>query len=192
MTENVLVLPKNVLTNIINEKPGFHNINELDINSLIKINGIFKPRNEIEYNEYYKQVIPYVAMYRSDGKFLTLTRTTTQSEKRLHNKISLGVGGHVNTEDSKNAIDSFQLGMQREMLEEVNVILLKQPEYLGVIFDPRTSVGLVHIGIAYKVEIEFLEINEKEKFEYSWKTSKELQEMTERMEGWSVHILERL
>ena len=133
-----------------------------------------------------------MAMYNKDDEILTLIRTKSQSEKRLHNKVSLGIGGHINIEDSKDPLDAYKRGMEREINEEVDVDLLNKPQFLGVIYDGTTDVGSVHLGMAFKVLINFRDINEKEKFEYSWKTSKELQEMTERMEGWSVHILEKL
>jgi predicted NUDIX family phosphoesterase len=192
LTEQILVVPANQLTELIEENPGLHDFEEERLEKIIQIHGEFKPRDEMEHNPEFKQIIPYMAMYNKDDEILTLIRTKSQSEKRLHNKVSLGIGGHINIEDSKDPLDAYKRGMEREINEEVDVDLLNKPQFLGVIYDGTTDVGSVHLGMAFKVLINFRDINEKEKFEYSWKTSKELQEMTESMEGWSVHILERL
>src|SRR6056297_1870984 len=110
----------------------------------------------------------------------------------LHNKISLGVGGHINNKDSEEPLEAFKIGMQREIEEEVAVRLKETPVFLGVIYDDTTNVGQVHLGMAYKVEIEFHGINEKDKFEYSWKKANELTKDIDAMENWSKFILHRL
>jgi predicted NUDIX family phosphoesterase len=192
LIEQILVVPVNHLKDIVNKEPGLHNYDETELEDIIKKRGEFRPRNEMETNPDFKQIIPYVAMYDKDGKILTLIRTTAQSEKRLHNKVSLGIGGHINDEDAIDPLEAYKTGTKREINEEVDVELLNNLEFLGVIYDGTTDVGSVHLGMAFKVMVDFKDINEKDKFEHSWKNVEELKNMTENMEGWSVHILEKL
>lgn len=192
MKEDILVVEANTLKEFINGKPGLKDANEKMLFGIIEKNGLFKDRDTVEVDPYYKQIIPYIAMVNDKNEILTLKRLTTQSEKRLHNKISLGVGGHVNNEDSETPLEAFKKGMQREIDEEVKVKLMETPEFLGVIYDNTTSVGQVHLGMAYKVKIDFFGINEKDKFEYSWKTPDELANEIEAMENWSKFILNKL
>lgn len=192
MKEDILVVEANALKAFINGKPGLKDANEKMLFGIIEKNGLFKDRDTVEVDPYYKQIIPYIAMINDKNEILTLKRLTTQSEKRLHNKISLGVGGHVNNEDSETPLEAFKKGMQREIDEEVKVKLMETPEFLGVIYDNTTSVGQVHLGMAYKVKIDFFGINEKDKFEYSWKTPDELANEIEAMENWSKFILNKL
>ena len=192
MKEDILVVEANTLKEFINGKPGLKDANEKMLFGIIEKNGLFKDRDTVEVDPYYKQIIPYIAMINDKNEILTLKRLTTQSEKRLHNKISLGVGGHVNNKDSETPLEAFKKGMQREIDEEVKVKLMETPEFLGVIYDNTTSVGQVHLGMAYKVKIDFFGINEKDKFEYSWKTPDELANEIEAMENWSKFILNKL
>jgi len=57
--------------------------------------GFFIERRYAESHPEYKQPIPYVAVCRGD-EVLCLTRLSTQGEKRLPGKRSIGVGGHIN------------------------------------------------------------------------------------------------
>lgn len=170
-------------------KPGLKKIKKETIFEIITKNGSFKDRWNMETDRNFKQIIPYIVMYNDQAQILTLKRLTTQSEKRLHNKISLGVGGHVNNLDSTNPLEAFKAGMKREIEEEVNVSMKSEPEFLGVIDDDSTDVGKVHLGLAYKVKVEFHGINEKDKFDYSWKSPEELNEQVNDMENWSVFVL---
>ncbi len=192
MKEDILVIKAEYLKDMIKGKPGLRKLDEKDLLNLIEQKGLFMERSQVEHEPAFKQIIPYIAMFNDDREILTLKRLMTQSEKRLHNKLSLGVGGHVNTDDSKVPIDAFKIGMQREIAEEVKVDLKEPLQFLGVIYDDTTSVGQVHLGMAYKVKIDFFGINESDKFEYDWKKPKELQSHIGAMENWSKYILNEL
>src|SRR6056297_1587394 len=145
MKEDILVIETESLKDIIKGNPGLKEANEQTLFKLIKKKGIFKERDKVEQDPNYKQIIPYIAMINEKEEILTLRRLNTHSEKRLHNKISLGVGGHINDEDSEAPLEAFKIGMQREIEEEVAVHLKETPVFLGVIYDNTTSVGQVHL-----------------------------------------------
>ena len=60
-------------------------------------------RQEAEKDAQYKQFIPYVLLKRSDGLFACYQRHGT--EKRLHDKYSAGVGGHIDEPDNQKYIE---------------------------------------------------------------------------------------
>ncbi len=192
MKEDILVIEFNQIKEQLTGNKGLKKIDKDSMFRIIEKNGIFKDRDKVENDPKYKQIIPYIAMYNDMNEILTLRRLKTQSEKRLHNKLSLGVGGHVNLDDSQSPLEAFKNGMQREIAEEVKVDLVEEPEFLGIIYDDSTDVGKVHLGMAYKVKINFHGINEVDKFEYSWNSAEELKDYVEEMENWSAFILNEL
>lgn len=192
MHEDILVVEEKFIKDLLGHKPGLIKINQSAVLKRIREHGLFKERNSVEHDPTYKQIIPYITMYNDRNEILTLKRLETQSEKRLHNKLSLGVGGHVNAQDSKNPLQAFEKGMKREIAEEVNVTTKDELEFLGLIYDQTTDVGQVHLGLAYKVKVDFFGINEKDKFEYSWKTLEELKQQRYLMENWSSFILDEI
>ncbi|HWW59870.1 MAG TPA: NUDIX hydrolase, partial [Thermoanaerobaculia bacterium] len=52
----------------------------------------FIDRATAEVSPQYKQIIPYVII-RHDDSFFLLQRTRKQTEARLHDKFSIGIGG---------------------------------------------------------------------------------------------------
>lgn len=190
LEENVLVIEADSLNDVLNEE-GLLNI-ELDtIKKSIIDSGSYIPRSKAEIDERYRQVIPYVVM-KTDKQYLLMKRTDKQGEKRLHNKLSLGVGGHVNDEDKgENTWQVFLRGMERELREEVEAEI-KSLRYIGVINEVNSPVSRVHIGLAYVAEVDFKGLNEPDLFEIEWQTLEELRERAGKMEGWSKLVLEKL
>ena len=60
--------------------------------------GTFRPRAECETDPSWKQVIPYLVL-RDRGRLFLMRRTRAGSDQRLHERYTIGIGGHVNPED---------------------------------------------------------------------------------------------
>ncbi|MFO7881386.1 MAG: DNA mismatch repair protein MutT [Kosmotogaceae bacterium] len=191
MNENVLVLPGKHIDSVISSE-GFSNIELNYLIELIEREGMYIPRELAEIDENYRQIIPYVVLKDSDNYYL-FKRTKKQGEKRLHEKYTLGVGGHINRQDlHKDGIwKTFKEGMYREVKEEVE-IKLKNINYLGLINDLSTAVSRVHLGVAYLAYIEFFGLNEPDKFEVKKLPLSDLKKFEEKMEGWSRLVLMEL
>jgi len=187
--EKVLVVPSEDVKKMLEGKEGLVDISEKEVMDLIK-NGVFVDREKAEVNEGWRQVIPYVVMIDGE-KVLLMKRTKKQTESRLHNLYSIGVGGHINDEDSKDPIEAFKKGMKREIEEEVDVDI-KEMEFLGVINDLSSPVSKVHLGILYLAEVSFRGIREKELFEWKLVEVEELFDYEEGMENWSKIALNGL
>ena len=90
----------------------------LDKGTLDSLPYHFIPRADAENDPGKKQLIPYVLVQNTEGKFLSYRRCG--SEKRLAKKLSLGIGGHVNDADLKNSLYSTLVaGVCREIKEEI-------------------------------------------------------------------------
>jgi predicted NUDIX family phosphoesterase len=75
---------------------------------VVRSRGFYVEREIAETTPAWKQVIPYVVVYRTkasgEAEVFLLRRTKGGGEKRLHDKLSIGVGGHINPIDS--SVDS--------------------------------------------------------------------------------------
>jgi predicted NUDIX family phosphoesterase len=64
----------------------------------------YRPRSEMEQDPGYKQLIPYVIFRYTDElgreNLFRYTRGTGQGEQRLHSKHSIGIGGHISSDDA--------------------------------------------------------------------------------------------
>src|SRR3954454_9273568 len=78
----------------------------------LRLRGEFRPRPDAEQDPSWKQVIPYVVLRDGDAIFL-MRRTRAGGDERLHDRYSIGIGGHVNPQD-----EDVNGGLRREGLGE--------------------------------------------------------------------------
>lgn len=188
--EQVLVVPTKIVESFVNNSDGIFKIPLEEVEDAIERNGFFIDRSVAEKDETFRQVIPYVLMRQGEG-FLVLRRTNKQQEKRLHGKLSLGVGGHINPSDGTSPWRAFLNGMEREIREEVKVELIRL-SYLGLLNDTSSSVSRVHVGLVYLADVTFLGLNEPDMFEFWFMKLSEIEQRKEEFEGWSKLVLDFL
>jgi len=120
----------------------------------------YRPRQEVEVDPGFKQLIPYVIFRHTDQRgretVFQYTRGTGQGEGRLHSKRSVGIGGHISSIDAENdgGGSPYQEGMRRELEEEVAIDTPYTARCVGLINDDRTEVGSVHLGVVYVFDVE--------------------------------------
>jgi predicted NUDIX family phosphoesterase len=153
-------------------------------------NGLFLKRSELEDDPSFKQIIPYAIISDKDSYYL-FRRTSGQREKRLHNKYTLGAGGHMNPCDSIESEEQYFIDeLKRELFEEVRLLngcLIEDIEFIGFINDDTIPVGRVHIGLLYNIHVSNKEvlINETDKMTAVWIAKSDLAEFYEGMETWT-------
>lgn len=163
----------------------------------IRERGFFVERRWAERDSTLKQVIPYTLVTHGDEIFL-LRRTARGGEARLHGKLSLGVGGHINPADLDGAQDVLDAGCRRELEEEVVIEAPYALATVGVINDDSSDVGSVHFGLVNvaRCETPAVAIRETDVLEGSFVSRRALREMarTQRdsFETWSALIADRL
>ncbi len=152
MTEQVLVVPAGKDFELPSGAiPDLEAVNcLLDI---IPIHGRYRDKQEMENDESFKQIIPYCVLVNSQDDVLVYKRTKKGGEGRLHEKFSIGVGGHINPCDSRNV---FHCAL-RELREELNWGgVTPQKMWLrkaGLIYDASNAVGRVHLGVVFLVHV---------------------------------------
>lgn len=151
--------------------------------------GVFKPRNELEEDPSFKQIIPYAVICCKDEVYM-FRRLNKQTEVRLHNKCSLGVGGHMNPWGKNIDTNYLHHELEREMNEEVKMFSDCQIESMnpiGFVNDDLSEVGQVHLGVLYHIYVsnKHIEIKETEKMTGEWIKQPHLEYFYENMETWS-------
>ncbi|MFZ5952059.1 MAG: NUDIX domain-containing protein [Candidatus Rifleibacteriota bacterium] len=112
----------------------------------------FQPRNSVESNPDFKQLIPYIMLLDQNDRLAFYLRGG--NEKRLHGCYSVGIGGHIRDDDFSDGIFSWEeLGekaLQRELQEELpGFAPPASPEFLGLVNEEITRVGHSHLGLVY-------------------------------------------
>lgn len=186
MSENVLIIKNDLLPHIETKDCCLITENSERIFDIILNNQSFMPRDKAEYNFEHKQVIPYVTV-RHNNDYLLLKRTIQQAEKRLHNKYSLGIGGHINPLDDMDEANIIITSLYRELNEEVLVKDQGGLSFIGIINDESNSVSRVHLGLLYVLESATPEFRvlETDKMTAQWVPEKDLRQYYENLETWS-------
>jgi predicted NUDIX family phosphoesterase len=111
-------------------------------------------RGDVETDPTWKQPIPSVIITRGDEVFV-YKRLSGGGEERLHDQLSITVGGHMNQVNGvRNWGINLAKNVQRELYEEVSIVgRHKMPDRIGLINDDSNDVGLHHIGIIFKLEV---------------------------------------
>jgi predicted NUDIX family phosphoesterase len=126
----------------------------------------FRPRNEVEQDPGFKQLIPYVILRHRNGseRVFQYTRGTGQGEGRLHRKRSVGIGGHISLADlgGRTNVNPYLEGMRRELEEEVIVESTYASQCVGLINDDQTEVGQVHLGLVHMFDLDEARVRPRE------------------------------
>lgn len=140
---------------------GFHPAHPGWLDTLLE-KAEFRPRNLMEEDPTYKQIIPYCLVKFRDVYF-HYARAKISGEQRLVGKRSVGVGGHVEELDLPNpsteagtlarAVVSYRNAVRRELMEELSLEYRGDFSVAGVLYDDSNAVGQVHLGIVHVVDM---------------------------------------
>ncbi len=167
-------------------------------------------RDNCEYDQTLLQIIPYIVMRNTAGKVFTYVRGQSGNESRLHEKLSIGVGGHVdNLPLDCDIIRLLADEAAREIQEEVGIVVdvdsideQLRATYSGncklssFIRMTGTPVDSVHLGIPLTVQIpdEHLTLEAGVVMNGTWLSIPELkakcQDPTVSVENWSRALIE--
>lgn len=153
----------------------------------------FRPRSEMEIDSGFKQLIPYMIFCHTDSlgrvSIFQYVRGKGMGESRLHQKRSIGIGGHVAVEDQgQPSGDVYREGMLRELHEEVVLGTTFTERCIGLINDDSTEVGSVHLGIVHRFDVAEPNVvsNESDLIESGFMSLDELRKYKDQMESWSA------
>ncbi|MEZ4629367.1 MAG: hypothetical protein R2880_01350 [Deinococcales bacterium] len=155
--------------------------------------GFFVNRAEAEEDEHFRQIIPY-AFIMQEGKFLLSQRLKAGQEARLHDRYSLGIGGHINPLEGLdvNTTDLLEQGLIKEVREELHIGAF-YAELCGMIHESSNAVSRVHTGLVYKLRaMGEVRIREKDKLTGEFKTLAEVKTHYDKLETWSQAVFDSL
>ena len=111
--------------------------------------GSFIDRNAAENNHGVKQIVA-CAIVRSDSRILCVQRSGKSDRTSLRLRLTLILGGHVDEGDAgKPSI--LERCVVRELSEELGITVRRAPQVIGVVADPETLVGSLHLGVVFEV-----------------------------------------
>src|SRR3989344_6056486 len=147
----ILVVPTSKIFKQFSFK-GFLNFKERDFVSLILENYEYSERNDsLENNPDYKQIVTYVWLVNKENKKVFLYQREKGSgsykEKRLLNKWSGGIGGHIDKETEENEKNPIEAAMNRELREEIQMDIYPKPFYFGYLYEEQSMIEKVHFGV---------------------------------------------
>lgn len=187
--ERVLVIPRGSIM----DDPGWLGVRSdvLDgpsFEALVAREGFFHPRPAAEVDRALKQVIPYLVL-RDGERWFLMRRTQAGGDARLHDRWSIGVGGHLNPGDGDLAG-----GLRREWREELRADFEPEFRLIGLLNDDTTEVGSVHVGAVYVADAggRPVSIRETDKLAGAFAERAEVAAVVDRMETWSALVFEHL
>ena len=139
---------------------------------------VIRERAKLETEPQYRQLIPYTTITKVDAagvkRFVPYQRTTAAGEQRLHGKVSVGFGGHIDLADVAYGDDSvidlaktLLFAAERERDEEVKIVIDAINNVLAVdmtfsykptftnefILLNLTPVDEVHVGVVMTIPL---------------------------------------
>jgi len=191
--EEVLVVPRNALfegTSLHALLQGVVHDNIEKYRSIIESEGVFLRRGEMEQDENYKQIIPYL-VFTYKGNLFLMQRSAQASEARLACKYTLGIGGHINRQDLEGT--TIEKWGMREFNEEVEYSGKLSISPIGIINDDTTSVGRVHLGLVFLLHGDSADISIRSELDNGQLLSiEECERYYDKMETWSQLVFDVL
>ncbi|MEO5712337.1 MAG: hypothetical protein ABIT37_02525 [Luteolibacter sp.] len=196
--EEVLVVPRALLDEI----GAFQGIRTEGLEAAVSrlldpANHFFMDRAAAEEDPGHKQLIPY-CIFRCGDRILHYTRGKSGGESRLHAKISVGVGGHVNPIDTgggRTGPDAYHAAVTREIEEELDLPEDHQHKIIALLNDESNPVGQVHLGIVHLIELKSDDVKSREDAltDLGFTPLAELNDgLFERLETWSQYCIRHL
>jgi predicted NUDIX family phosphoesterase len=148
----------------------------------------FRPRVDAEDDPTWKQLIPYLVL-RDGARLFLMRRTRAGADARLHDRYTIGVGGHVNPGD-----EGLEGALLREWREELDAGFDPEVRLVGLLNDDSDPVGAVHLGIVFEADAAGrpVGIRETHKLAGAFAGADELWAAYDGMETWSRLLLEHL
>ena len=185
--ELVFVVPRGAVMS----GEGWYGLQSADLDAFlatVERDGRFEPRPAMEADPGFKQVIPYLVLRDGDRYFL-MRRTRAGGDFRLHDRWSIGVGGHLNPGD-----EDLDGGLRREWSEELVADFVPDFRFIGLLNDDTTPVGQVHLGAVFAADAvgRPVSIRETDKLIGGFASPAEVAAVATDLETWSRLVFDAL
>lgn len=194
--ERVLVVPRSLFDELGSFQGFSAEISRYLPSFLDPSRNFFMLRDHAEDDPGHKQIIPY-AIFHHRGRILHYVRGSKSGEQRLAAKGSIGIGGHINSEDAAQASiekDTYLTGVEREINEELVLGGAYRQRTVALINDDSNAVGKVHIGVVHVFDLESDAVrpNESPITELAFLDRDQLGARRDALETWSQICLDHL
>jgi predicted NUDIX family phosphoesterase len=176
---------------LVPDAAGWYGLRAEGLEAFLEIvvrHGRFVPRAEAEIDAGRKQVIPYLVL-RDGERWFLMRRTRAGGDARLHDRWSIGVGGHINPGD-----EGLLGGLRREWREEIEADF--EPDFMPVALlnDDTTDVGAVHLGVVFLADAAGrpVRVRETHKLEGAFASEADVAAVVDGLETWSRLVFEAL
>ncbi len=185
--EQVLVIGRE----LVPDGAGWHGLRTTGMDTFladVQRHARYAPRAEMEQDPAWKQLIPYLVLRDGDRYFL-MRRTKAGADARLHDRWSIGVGGHLNPGD-----EGLTGGLQREWREELDAAFEPAFEPVALLNDDTTDVGAVHLGIVVLADADGrpVRVRETDKLAGGFASAAEVAAVRDDLETWSRLVFDAL
>jgi predicted NUDIX family phosphoesterase len=185
--EHVLVVPRALLP----ELDGWHGLRDDGLERVLAVAAAEArpmPRAAAEQDPSSKQIIPYLVL-RDGPRYFLMQRTRAGGDARLHDRWSIGIGGHLEAADG-----DIEGGLRREWAEELDAASVPAWRAIGALNDDSTDVGAVHLGIVYVADVagEAVRVRETDKLRGAFAWPDEVRAVYDRLESWSALVFDHL
>jgi len=158
MQREILVIKNDTLFCESEKKSTVYSSQEHHFEMIIENNYEFMIRETAETNFEYKQPIPYAVVMNEENKIFVYQRWWSWSnawESRLHSKIAIWVGGHIEREDEESE-NILRDSLVREVEEELDIGAEDIHEVFPIwyINSEEDEVSKVHFWIWYIVKVK--------------------------------------
>lgn len=111
-----------------------------------------------------------------------MQRTRAGADTRLHDRWSIGVGGHLNPGDG-----DLLGGLRREWSEELAADFEPDFELVGLLNDDTTEVGSVHLGAVFVADAagRRVDVREMDKLRGAFAGAEDVRAVSGALETWS-------
>lgn len=164
-----------------------------------------KSDSSVALGKLFPQILGYVQLVNEQGEILSYARKG--KEKGLHGLRSIGVGGHVSHEELVTAIyrsdnptqlpkltELIQLGLRRELLEEVGIDIGTFMEANQLLVSDSNITSQVHVGLPMQLNVieAGIILEDSEFLDARWITIEELKATVDIYEPWSQLIIQNM
>jgi predicted NUDIX family phosphoesterase len=183
--EQVLVVPRALVPDAA-DWYGLRREGMGDFMETVVREGRYEPRDAMEHDPDFKQIIPYLVLRDGESYFL-MRRTRAGADQRLHDRWSIGVGGHLNPGD-----DGLLGGLRREWREELEAGFEPAFEPVALLNDDTTDVGAVHLGVVFVADAEGrpVAVRERDKLTGAFAPPADVAAVAPDLETWSRLVFE--
>ena len=185
--ERVMVVPRA----LVPDQAGWYGLRTDGLDAFLDVvaeHARYELRDKMERDPSFKQIIPYLVL-RDGERYFLMRRTRAGGDARVHDRWSIGVGGHLNPGD-----DGLAGGLRREWHEEL--VAEFEPTFVpfALLNDDTTDVGAVHLGVVVLADARGrpVAVRETDKLSGSFAPPAEIAAGAEHLETWSRIVFDAL